>query len=159
MTSAMFGLVRATRRRVGQDHIVRHRPWLPGVLRPVFPVDRSAVDVGLRRRWRFFLDNAGGIVGERARYAMMLARAEMHAEAADWYVLWEPDESPDLSWLEPGQEVGEVLCAVLVRMPQSSNDGNLSSVLASLCGIVDPDSSYRRVVEAELALEAMEENR
>ena len=152
--NAMFEPVRATVRRYGEDRRCYNRPWLPGaryVSHPPRDVDRT-----LRRRWRFFFDHAGGIVGERAVTAMALARAEMHAEAADWYVLWEPDECPDLSWLGPGEEVGEVLCAVLVRMPQSASDGNLSTVLASLCGIVDPDASYRRVVEAELALEAME---
>jgi hypothetical protein len=44
-----------------------------------------------------------------------------------------------------------VLCCVL-----KDGDGN---VLASLCGITDPDSNYRRVVEAELASEALHNER
>jgi hypothetical protein len=105
------------------------------------------------RPYRFFFANAGYIVGQRAQGALSLARAEQHATDNDWSAAWEWDECPDLSWLSERElkQDHEVLCCVL-----KDGDGN---VLASLCGITDPDSNYRRVVEAELASEALHNER
>lgn len=60
---------------------------------------------------------------------------------------WEFDECPDLSWMsdEEREQDHEVLCS---RIPDPQNR---RFSLASLCGITDADSKYRRVIEAELA--------
>ncbi len=101
------------------------------------------------RAYRFFVENAGYIVGHRAECALHLARAEAYADENGWIAEWEWDEFPDLSWMSEREQTErhEVLCCVL-----KDDDGN---VLVSLCGIVDPDASYQRVVAAELSLEAM----
>jgi hypothetical protein len=66
-------------------------------------------------------------------------------------VEWKDDEYPDLSWAEPEdrEKIKEVLVATL-----KDAEG---SVLASVGGIIDPDKNYGRVVEAELALQALSE--
>jgi len=64
---------------------------------------------------------------------------------------WHVDEDPDLSWLEPGETVREVLgCVVKDRRGHH---------LASLWGITDPDDAYAREVEADLLEEAISEIR
>lgn len=83
----------------------------------------------------------------RKRGAKALARAEAEASARGWRVDWEGDpELPDHDI--PDYEPKEVLGAVL-------RDEH-GSVLASVWGIMDPDRNASRVVEAELALEALE---
>ena len=82
----------------------------------------------------------------RRRGAKALARAEAEASARGWRVEWEGDPEP---W-DPGDtdyEPKEVYGAVL-----RDEEGH---VLESLWSIADPDRNYRRVVEAELALEAL----
>lgn len=101
----------------------------------------------LLQAFRFFSANACYIVGENARGALALARAEAHAQANDWYYEWVYDVDADLSWLEEGQTVDEVLGCIL-----KDSQGN---VYGSLWGITDPDRDYRRVIEAELALDAL----
>jgi hypothetical protein len=76
--------------------------------------------------------------------ATALALAEDEARARGWRVTWEHDVDPDMSGIEDAKEV---LSAVLT-------DEN-GKVLASLGGIADPDRNYGRVVEAELAVEAI----
>lgn len=96
--------------------------------------------------FRFFLANAGYVVGVRARCALRLARAEQRAADLGWAFEWLYDDEPwdgDV----PGYTPREVLGCV-VRGP----DGE---VLASLWGIADPSPAYSRVVEAELASEAL----
>ena len=102
----------------------------------------------LERAFHFFFENAGYIVGQRAACALSLARAEQYAEDNDWKAVWEWDDDADLSWMsdDERQQEHEVLGCVL-----KDAAGN---VLASLWGIVDADSNYRRVIEAELAAEA-----
>jgi hypothetical protein len=87
----------------------------------------------------------------RIRCAMELAQAEQYARNLGWEFEWEWD--PDLSWMtdEEREHDHEVLCC---RIPDPENS---RYSLASLCGITDPDSSYRRVIEAELASEALAE--
>jgi hypothetical protein len=98
--------------------------------------------------FRFFRENAGYCVGQAALGAWSLTKAEQYARRNDWEFSWEEDFEPDLSWMddEESAQYHEVYGCVCRDV-----DGN---VLADLWGIVDPDSSYRRVVEAELALEA-----
>lgn len=89
-----------------------------------------------RAAFRFFHANAGGIVGQSALGAWDLAKAEEVASDRDWQVTWEYDD------FEPGSE-----CAIL-----HDEEGN---VLASLGGIGGATDEYRRVVQAELASEAL----
>ena len=86
----------------------------------------------------------------RRRGAKLLAHAEKEAERRGWRVEWEDEISPDLSWMDDDEraESHEVLTAVL----RDENGG----VLASLGNITEPDRNYGRVVEAELALEALD---
>lgn len=78
--------------------------------------------------------------------ARRLAMAECHAAQQGIEFEWEWDHDPDLSWMddEARAEEHEVYCARAIL------DGR---TLDSLCGIVDPDRNYRRVIEAELALD------
>lgn len=98
--------------------------------------------------FRFFHEHAGYVVGESAVCAIALARAEQFAREHDLTYAWEPESEP---WdgcvpLAPTDCLDWVAC----------RDGN-GEVLASVgmvatTGYSDP---YRRVLEAELALEAM----
>ncbi len=108
---------------------------------------------GLIRDMQFFRRHGGGVVGEAARGALSLARAEREMTKRGWTVEWVPDDNADWSWLDqPGFErekakEHEVYGAVL--------KDRHGKVLASLWGIFDPDRHYMRVVEAELASEAL----
>ncbi len=96
----------------------------------------------------FFRKNAGGVVGREDEGARALAHAEQEATARGWYVEWfdDPEGWDSLGDIDP-ETVKEVLYAVL-------KDEN-GEVLTSLGSIADPDRTYGRVVEAELALEAL----
>ena len=103
----------------------------------------------LRKKIDFFLKhaypNTPRNVGLKA--ARNLAEAEKFAEDAGWKVSWNYDQEPyDMGDAET-EPPSEVLTAALLDA-----DDN---VLGSLGGIGDPDNNYKRVVEAELALEAM----
>ena len=112
----------------------------------------TKISNNLRTAYRFFHANMGGIVGQRALGAISLARAEEHASAHGWYSEWKYDEYGHQEyWEESGYIPEEVLACILY-----DEAGN---VLDSLWGIGDPDRSYRRVVEAELASEALAELR
>lgn len=113
---------------------------------------------------QFFYENAGfsydpktetAEQGKRRR-AVELAEAETIAARNDWYVEWEQDDSECMgcscesadcpcSTGEPHETLGAVL----------RNDQD--RVLASLWGICGATSDYRRVVEAELAADAIYE--
>lgn len=81
------------------------------------------------------------------RGARELARAEAEAASRGWRVKWEHDSEPyDMGDMET-EHPKEVLGAILVD--ESGRQ------LASLWGIADPSRNYGRVVEAELALEAL----
>lgn len=114
---------------------------------------RTRRRMGLIKDMRFFRKHGGGVVGEAARGALDLTRAEREMKKRGWTVEWVPDDGADWSWLDqPGFEKEkarehEVYGAVL-----KDRRGN---VLASLWGIFDPDQKYQRVVEAELASEAL----
>lgn len=90
----------------------------------------------------------------KRRGAKRLAHAEAAAKRRGWEVEWDHEQSPDLSWADEEQreDIEEVLDAVL-----KDEHGH---VLASLGNITFGRDSmanrnYRRVVEAELALEAL----
>ena len=94
--------------------------------------------------------------GHGAKNAMDLARAECEGLAREWRVQWEDDSDPDLSWMTTRErkDPHEVLCAVLVGPSKSVG---YSDVIDSMCGIVDPDRNYARVVEAEMVSDALAE--
>jgi len=112
-------------------------------------LDQRAVD--------FFYKHAGygyatGQTPEQGRRlgALKLAKAEQEASARGWRVQWDQDPEgwDTLGDIDPN-DVREILSAVLY-------DEN-NAVIGSLSGIVDPDRVYGRVVEAELALDALTE--
>lgn len=114
---------------------------------------RTVTNATMTKDERFFWNNAGwsyvpAIETEeqgRLRGAQELAMAERWGEDAGIEVVWEPDDYGYVS--RDDDSVEEVLAAQLAykgkRLPYS------------LCGIEDPDQNYRRVVGAELMLEAM----
>ena len=108
--------------------------------------------------YRFFVKHSGYVVGRRAIGAMNLARAEAYAKAAGYTVTWEPDFDADLgdheAWCSaakqgkcPGHEAQmAILCDASGKVRET------------LGGIIEADRDYHRVVEAEMALEAMPGN-
>lgn len=99
------------------------------------------MDRDLVKAYRFFRANAGYIVGEAARCALELAKAEL---AADGRVIfdWSGDE---LGCMCDGDKHTETLYC-FARDVETGRT-------ASLCGICEPGTVYSRVVEAELASE------
>ena len=105
---------------------------------------------------RFFFEQAGYVVGWRLAGAVELARAERWAEDAGLIVTWEPEPSPDFSWL-PEDDKGnhQVYLASIVRYERCPCCGISQAICVASCGnIFDPGGSYVRVMEAQLALEA-----
>jgi hypothetical protein len=98
----------------------------------------------LKKRAKFFKEASGS---KDAASAMRLAQAEQYAEEQGWKVEWDYDQDKYQLGDAETEMPNEVLCAVL-----KDADGH---ALESLGGIGDPSPSYRRLVEAELALEAM----
>lgn len=119
-------------------------------------VRRKHTALAIRDDFKFFFENAGYIVGERAKGALDLARAERYAFDSGFRFEWTDDEDPDRSWEEDAgyKGPGEYLCCRLIRVCPHCN---VESTAASLCGIVDPDDNYRRIIEAELAAEVKAE--
>ncbi len=102
----------------------------------------------------------------RIRGAIALAKAEEHARNTAWEFDWVYDEDGCIGCDCDNEECAcssgadhETLCCILRTSEPSCYDGHGNSVggavLASLGGICGADSNYRRVVEAELALEAL----
>jgi hypothetical protein len=92
---------------------------------------------------KFFQKHSGSDLD----HGLKLAKAERFAEDSGWKVEWSPDQDPYEMGDAETEHPNEVLVAVL-----KDASGN---VLESLSGIGDPNQTYARVVEAELALEAM----
>lgn len=112
------------------------------------------VDPDLAKRYRFFRENGGGIVGESAVCALALAKAEQKAEQRGLTVTWEDE---DLPWEDLRGDLETERPAIWawagVRHPDHPKH-----VLSGLGGIGlnsmrDP---YVRVVEAELFSEALD---
>jgi len=123
---------------------------------------RTARRRGLIRDMQFFREQAGYVVGERSKGALDLARAEREMKRRGWVVTWQPDNDADLSWMsdEERAQDHEIYGAILwdrdpVNMLARTPRERKAQQLASLWGIVDPSSEYQRVVEAELASEAL----
>lgn len=110
---------------------------------------RTKRRMGLIKDMRFFREHGAQLVGHASRVGLDLARAEREMEKRGWTVEWHWDDDADWSWMDERQrkQEHEVYYAVL--------KDRKGEVLASLGGIFDPDNKYRRVVEAELASEAL----
>jgi hypothetical protein len=103
----------------------------------------------LLSRALFFLKHAGYATPPgRVACALSLARAEARAEAEGIHVQWEDDDFP---W-DADEPRPRYVLAAYVR------DALTGRVIASLAGIGlnSLDDTYRRVVEAELASEALD---
>lgn len=132
-----------------ENKYLRRRMGLNPAPRP----RRTRRRAGLIRDVRFFREHGGGVVGEATRGALGLARAEREAERRGWLVEWEWDDDADWSWLDqPGLEREKARDHEVYVATLKDRQGR---ALASLGGIFDPDDKYRRVVEAELAYEAL----
>ena len=131
------------------DSDVSGEPEAPPGRRPRV-VRHNAPSKATRKRFGFFKAHAGGVVGESAKGALALSRAEDWANSEGVTFTWEPETDVDDSWMTPEERKRphEVYVAI-ARHP----DGRV----ASLGNIFDPDSAYQRVVNAELAMELMSE--
>ena len=111
---------------------------------------------------KFFYENAGYSYGKgetreqgRRRTARALATAEQYASTQGWVVDWELEEGVWEDFYGEG-ETAENVEQVVVAILKDAN----GKVLGSLGGITESFDSatnrrYRRVVEAELDLEAI----
>jgi hypothetical protein len=114
----------------------------------------------MQERFRFFHEHAGYVVGQRAIGAWELAKAEEYAEEAGWVYCWDYDQDADRGPVDWGWSEADVKrwestehrCYVAYLLPHSTA---CVRPLASLGGIWDPSREYERVVNAELALEAL----
>ncbi len=126
-----------------QTGIANGRERRPGKER-----ERTMVTYTARQqRIQFFREHAGySTPPGRLVCAKNLADAEEYANTNDWVYEWHDDPEPWDSDI-PDYTPSEVLGCIL-----RDADRN---ILAALFGIADPDQEYRRVVEAELAYEAI----
>lgn len=125
----------------------------------------------LQSAWRFFLGHAGYATPPgRVKCAWDLARAEREATKRGWYVSWRVDDDcfcrqirgqygfSDQEMLTcPCERDSSCQCegAVLMNREPEYCDERDAEWIASLWGICGADQAYRRVVAAELALEAL----
>ena len=115
----------------------------------------------LYQRYRFFHELAGYVVGQSAVCALALARAEETAERRGLMVLWEDEDEP---WDSDCPEPTYVMWAG-VYWREDDDQGRYqgryrarrSPPLASvgMVGFNTWNDPYRRVVEAELFMEAL----
>lgn len=102
----------------------------------------------MAERYRFFYENAGYIVGERALCAYRLAKAEARAEKEGLAVEWEDDIE---SWQGDCEPPAIHACA-FVRLSERDYLASLGGI-----GLNSWRDDYVRVVEAELLSEALAE--
>ena len=143
--SAHMQALLARARREGIRVKKEQAGWLPNGGENIPPKLRKAYD--------FFRAQGGGVVGQSGVNALALARAEAYADENDWAAEWEDDPEPYDTDLEDDQPF-EVLTCVL-----KDESGNVLASLGSIgmSGNARQDRDYRRVIEAELALQAMSE--
>jgi len=119
---------------------------------------------------KFFYDNAGYSYNAatetaeegRVRCAKALAAAESEMMYRPWYVEW-TDDDQDAQFQDENGEWQEAPAVVAMLMRYFDDPDRQVDCLASLGGITESDNAteranYRRVVEAELALQALEES-
>ena len=87
----------------------------------------------------------------RAKTARMLVAAEIWARETGVYFEWVPDPDADTSWMSDDLRADNQNAFGCVCRDAEGTQ------LESLWGIFEPSAGYRRVVQAELALEAMPE--
>lgn len=111
----------------------------------------------LRARHVFFMEHAGYATPPgRAKCALDMAKAEVRAIELDCQWRWSFDEDGFDSlgdhayWCEK-EAKGEKHEHQVLQCVMYDKDGKH---LASLCGIIDPDKAYKRVIQAELAVDA-----
>ncbi len=111
-------------------------------------VSSKAVDF-FRKQAGYSVRGGETVAQGKTRGAKALARAEAEAEARGWTVGWEHDPE---EWQGDVERPFEVLQAVL-----RDADGNVLASLGSvgMTGNRKTDADYRRVIEAELAEEAL----
>ena len=105
---------------------------------------------------QFFFDNAGCSYDPKtetkqegqARGAAELAKAMHYALDKGWTFEWDHDAGESCN-------CGEKNCGHTVEYCLLEDASNGNRILGSLSGICGATADYRRVVEAELALEAM----
>jgi hypothetical protein len=130
------------------------------------------MDAELLKACRFFQEHAGYVVGQNAKGALTLARAERDARDAGVVFIWQADPYADWSFVETW-DARDVKCwaqsdheaegcrAVLpcsACVASGWNDAENcrhATELASLWSIIDAGPAYRRVIEAELAAESL----
>jgi hypothetical protein len=115
---------------------------------------------------RFFLEHSG-YVGQsgsskvkqkkqRIENAKNLARAEEYAREHGWRYDWQEEEDPDLSWLAEGDDPADhEMMAVLLRDENGEVLASLGNIDFFRYGHQRENREYARLVEAELAYEAM----
>lgn len=128
------------------------------------PSDKEAGDIYVRAYvrmrapdidWKtvsFFYHHAGWSTPPgHVESALGLARAEEEAKRRRWHVRWMNDEDGWSIRREHLQETGEKADEVEVAILYDRNNNDL----AALGGIIDASTEFKRVVEAELAIEAL----
>jgi len=118
--------------------------------------------------FRFFFEHSGYIVGRKAECALSLAKAEEWASKKGIEFVTEPDFDADWSFVDTWSEREqkefhakdhEVISVLAVKPCEDhGTDCKHANILASLSGIFDADKNYLRVIRAELASEAKEQN-
>jgi len=121
----------------------------------------------MTRDERFFYNNAGYSWGQgetamqgRERRAKALAAAEKHAREHDWAFEWNIDELGC-----SGCDCKSTDCPCSTGEPHETlycvlwTTGERNEIIASLGGICKLTDKYKRVVEAELASEALHNER
>jgi hypothetical protein len=120
----------------------------------------SRVDV------RWFAERAGGIVGRCWTGALHLARAEVVKHREGWKFEWSFDDCASIDdhadhavWCPEGRQAAHER-----RRPDCNHEilqviatDRAGAFLGSLGAIIDPDGDYVRIVEAEIAAEAIAE--
>lgn len=117
----------------------------------------------MRRALEFFAENAGySTPPGRMVCARDLARAEAEGSRRGWVVGWEPETECycgefDYScacFVDRGTRRGDCACSVAILY--SGWGDRRADIIGSLGGICSADSAYRRVVSAELMLDALQ---
>lgn len=110
--------------------------------------DRRKHSPEIREAWKFFHEHAGHADPPgRAACALELAKAEKLAKARGYEIRWQDDPEP---W------DGDADMPVPEKVETAFLVNDEGEVLESLSSIGDADDNYRRVVGAELALQALQ---
>lgn len=116
----------------------------------------------LYKRYLFFKEHGGQLVGRQAEMALRSARAEKWLEEHEdeYTVVWDFEEYPsggprDWGWDDKAIEAWDKDDHICEYCRIEDADGN---ILDSLGDIWDASDEYRRVVAAEMAYEVMDEH-